>query len=497
MIVAAPSVSSPLEIERLPVRFGADQRLVITRSFFPGGEQRARNVVERVLQLTEVQVENLLDQVLAEFQHRHEDIVHDFDDHFGRAYLLLNGGRQALPLESLTVARRRLIGSYFTMEYSLAAAALFNPSIIAHPNQNHVPEGGLRFILSLRATGEGHISSIVFRTGVIEADGSVRMDPPSAISRQLRRILDQQYDRALFRRKLREMQQHEKVTEAVLGRLPDAFTFQQLEHACQQAQQAASVPLPEGALETVRWLAKENYELRIPQDVHISQVVIFPQSDNDQRGIEDLRMVAFREEDGSTVYYGTYTAFNGASILPQLMETKDLHRLSVHTLNGRCAQNKGMALFPRRLGGRYCMCGRVDGENLYLMYSSELHFWESAQLLRTPRHPWELMQMGNCGSPIETPAGWLLLTHGVGPMRKYCIGAMLLDLDDPSQVIGHLDQPLLVPSEDEREGYVPNVVYTCGALVHGPYLFVPYAMSDSSTGMVRMRLDALLERFAG
>ena len=249
--------------------------------------------------------------------------------------------------------------------------------------------------------------------------------------------------------------------------------------------------------ESMHWLARENYQLSLPDDADISEIVIFPQSENESMGIEDLRLVPFIDDDGSVTYYGTYTAYNGYRVLPQLMETTDFHTFRMHTLNGACVQNKGMAMFPRRINGHYCMCSRIDGENLYIMYSDIAAFWETAELLKAPQHPWEFMQIGNCGSPLETPAGWLLLTHGVGPMRRYCIGAMLLDRNDPLKVIGHLDEPLIMPTEEEREGYVPNVVYTCGALVHGDCLYMPYAMSDSATGFAIVELKSLLERLCG
>jgi predicted GH43/DUF377 family glycosyl hydrolase len=383
------------------------------------------------------------------------------------------------------------------MEYSIASAALFNPSIVEHPNQDHVREGGKRFMMSLRATGEGHISSIVFRTGVIQPDNSVTFDAPGPFHRRARQSPDQVYLKHLFRRKLHEMAINREAADAVVGRLPDQFTFAELEHAIEhvRANEGQILQLEE-TTEGIRWLARENYQLRLPDDADISEVVIFPQSDNESRGIEDLRMVRFEDDDGSVTYYGTYSAYNGYRVLPQLMETSDLLRIRIHTMNGACVQNKGMALFPRRIDGHYVMCSRIDGENLYIMYSDIAQFWETAELLQTPKHPWEFVQMGNCGAPLETPEGWLLLTHGVGPMRSYSIGAMLLDLHDPLKVIGHLDEPLIMPTEDEREGYTPNVVYTCGAMIHNQHLYIPYAMSDTSTGVAMVPLDSLLDRLS-
>jgi predicted GH43/DUF377 family glycosyl hydrolase len=283
--------------------------------------------------------------------------------------------------------------------------------------------------------------------------------------------------------------------DAVMKRLPDRFTLMGLEHAIDESlAKHPDVMQLEDTKEGIRWLARENYQLLLPEEADISQVVIFPQSDNERRGIEDLRMVRFVDDDGSVTYFGTYSAYDGYRVLPQIMETTDFRNLRIHTMNGACVQNKGMALFPRRINGHYVMCSRIDGENLYIMYSDIAQFWESAEMIRSPQHAWEFMQMGNCGSPLETPAGWLLLTHGVGPMRTYSIGAMLLDLEDPRKVIGHLDQPLLMPTEEEREGYVPNVVYTCGAIIHDEHLYMPYAMSDSAAGFAIVELEKLLER---
>jgi predicted GH43/DUF377 family glycosyl hydrolase len=485
------AAKSPLEVHRLPIRFEPQDDLVIALPFFHGGEARVQSIFRRVAELSDDDVERLLKLVSEKFTHRHAGIERVLEEHYDMAT------KMATMPDPVSVTRRRLIGSYFTMEYAIATAALFNPSIVPHPNQHRVPEGGLRFLMSLRATGEGHVSSIVFRTGIIQADQSVVVDPPRPQLRRLRLSPDQLYSKPLFRRKLGEMAIDQQAVDLVLSGLEDRFTILELERALAEArQQQPDLMKFEETLEGIRWLARENYQLRLPDDAHASQIVIFPQSDNENRGIEDLRMVRFVDDDGSVAYYGTYTAYNGYRALPQLMVTTDLHHVDVCTLNGACAQNKGMALFPRKIDGHYVMCSRIDGVNLYIMYSDLPQFWETAQLLRAPKHPWEFMQIGNCGSPIETPVGWLLLTHGVGPMRTYSIGAMLLDRDDPLKVIGHLDEPLLLPTEEEREGYTPNVVYTCGALVHGDYLYMPYAMSDTATGFAIVELKPLLERLS-
>lgn len=491
-MTSSSAVRSPIPVERLPIRLEANEDWVITLPFFHGGQARVRSVFSRIEQFTEVEVEALLQKVLASFAHRHHDFAAVLDEHYDRAAGLIDSRR------SLSRQRQRLIGSYFTMEYAIASAALFNPSIVPHPNQNGVPAGGLRFLMSLRATGEGHVSSIVFRTGLIHSDRRIEFYPPGPFPRRTRLSPDPFYVKDLFARKLREMAISWPAVELVMSCLPDRFTLTELELAISDTRRRNPEVLRlEETIEGIRWLARENYQLDLPEDAYISQMVIFPQSDNERRGIEDLRMVRFTDDDGSVTYYGTYSAYDGYRVLPQLMESSDLHHIRIHTLNGACAQNKGMALFPRRIDGHYVMCSRIDGVNLHLMYSDIVQFWETAQVLRTPMHPWEFMQIGNCGSPLETEAGWLLLTHGVGPMRTYSIGAMLLDRDDPLRVVGHLDEPLLMPIEEEREGYTPNVVYTCGALIHGDCLYLPYAMSDAATGFALVEVKPLLERLCG
>ncbi|MHB0957167.1 MAG: glycoside hydrolase family 130 protein [Pirellulaceae bacterium] len=479
----------PLTVTRLPVIFTSDIRRVITRFFDTGGEFRIRNVMQRVAQLSDNQVSSLLDLVFQRFRTRHSNIASVFEQHY-RSALSMLGSEDSLPRN-----RRMLIGSYFTMEYSIESAALFNPSIVRHHNQQNLPEGAVRFMMSLRATGEGHVSSIVFRTGVIYADRKIEMDPPSRFANPIRVFTDAQYDKRLFSHKLQDIGVPQAAIEAVLDRLDDSFTMTQLEQAIAAAREAAPEMLQaDDAVQSIRWLARSNYQLELPREAEASEVVIFPQTSNESRGIEDLRMVRFIEEDGAATYYGTCTAFDGYRVLPQLIETHDFHKMGVHTLNGARAQNKGLALFPRRVGGHYVMCSRVDGENLYLMYSDIIHFWETAELLQTPQQAWEFVQIGNCGSPLETPEGWLLLTHGVGPMRTYCIGAMLLDLEDPLKVIGVLDEPLITPTEKERDGYVPNVVYTCGAMLHNGDVYIPFATSDTATRFAAVSLERLLDR---
>ena len=478
-----------LKVRRLPVTFTSDIRRVITRFFDPGGEARIRSVVERVGGLSGGQVDRLLDEVLLKFRARHGNIAAVLDENYRTAMAMIGAS------DDFSQNRCLLIGSYLTAEYSIESAALFNPSIVPHRNQCDVPADAVRFIMSLRATGEGHVSSIVFRTGVITADHQVQIDPCGRLTRPIRVKPDREYEKTLFRRKLEDIGVPEGAVALVLDRLAESFTMAQLERAAAESREAASDKLQiEPALQDIRWLAHSNYQLDLPPEAEASEVVIFPHTSNEKHGIEDLRMVRFQDDDDSVTYYGTCTAFDGYRVLPQLIETRDFRSVGVHTINGACAQNKGMALFPRRIGGHYAMCSRIDGENLYIMFSDIVHFWESAELLRAPRYPWEFVQIGNCGSPLETPEGWLLLTHGVGPMRTYCIGAMLLDLNDPLRVIGCLDEPLITPTEKERDGYVPNVAYSCGAMIHNGRLYLPFATSDMITRIAMVSLDSLLNR---
>jgi predicted GH43/DUF377 family glycosyl hydrolase len=479
----------PLTVRRLPVTFSRDIRRVITRFFDPGGEARIRSIVERVGTLGEEQVNRLLEDVFLKFRTRHGNIVPMLDENYQTAMTMVGMS------DEVSKNRRLLIGSYLTAEYSIESAALFNPSMAPHHNQRNLPAGAVRFIMSLRATGEGHVSSIVFRSGVITADHQIQIDPGGRLARPIRVMPDKQYEKPLFRRKLDDIGVPDGAIALVLARLADSFTLAELEHAVTESREAAADKLQiEPALQDIRWLAHSNYQLSLPREADASEVVIFPHTSNEKHGIEDLRMVRFVDDDGTVTYFGTCSAFDGYRILPQLIETRDFLTVGVHTINGACAMNKGMALFPRRIDGHYVMCSRIDGENLYIMMSDIVSFWESAERLQAPRHPWEFVQIGNCGSPLETPEGWLMLTHGVGPMRTYCIGAMLLDLKDPLKVIGCLAEPLIVPTERERDGYVPNVAYSCGAMIHNGRLYLPFATSDMITRIAMVSLDPLLNR---
>lgn len=462
---------------------------VIIRPFIPGEVWRIKGIISRALALSEDQVASELELIHRDFEERHLD---------SETVLLRNLRKveEYLPKDdTLSHKRRVLIGALFSGEYSLESAALFNPSIVPHPDQKGVPKGGLRFIMSLRATGEGHISSIEFRTGNISPGGEITIVPVSRYVSEPEIVPNPRFKKEPFILKLREMGfENHHFTATVLRPLGDEFTLNELNQSIGTVRHNSTGPLLElhETLECIQWLAESNYELRFSEKLAMSERIIFPVSPNETNGIEDARFVRFVEDDGEVKYYATYTAYNGHSILPQLIETEDFLHFRILTLNGSAVQNKGMALFPRRINGRYAMLSRQDDENLFIMFSDRPHYWSDPKFILGPSELWNCVKIGNCGSPIETEAGWLVITHGVGPMRKYCIGAALLDLDDPTKVIGRLTQPLLSPEGEEREGYVPNVVYSCGSLVHGNDLILPFAISDRASAIATVSLEDLL-----
>ena len=478
---------SPIRLCRHEVTLLPESARVIIRPFVPSDVHRITTIIGRALALTEDEVVAELAAVRREFDSRHFDIEGLMLAHFAKVR------HHVFTQRRLTRERELLIGALFSGEYALESAAIFNPSIVPHPDQAGLSPGALRFIMSLRATGEGHVSSIVFRTGVVNPDDTVSLDTLPERLHRSQMLPDRQYVRGVFKRKLVEMGMNMALCSAAIDRLPERFTLDELRAAIgnikgDNAQQCDAVR------KTVLWLAESNYHIEVAPDARLDELAIFPMSPDESHGMEDLRLTRFVDDDGSITYHGTYTAYNGVRTLPMLLSTNDFRRIEFHSLNGKSALNKGMALFPRRINGRYVMCSRIDGESLFIATSDAMHFWESADLLIRPKHPWELMQIGNCGPPIETPRGWLLLTHGVGPMRTYSIGAIVLDLEDPRKVIGHLREPLLAPTDAEREGYVPNVVYTCGSLQHLDDLFIPFALADTSTSLAVVTVNALIDQ---
>jgi predicted GH43/DUF377 family glycosyl hydrolase len=478
-----------IHLKRTATILKPDQSRVLLRPFTPGDSQRVGGIVDRIMLLPEEQVGALVDGISAEFSQRHQDIRQVFLERFEQVHeLLLADGE-------ISEQRRLLIGSYFLAEYSLESAALFNPSIVPHPDQTGLPTGALRFILSLRATGEGHVSSITFRTGIIHPDRRIEVLTPTGFLTEPRQIPNLLYEKGLFARKLIELGLTRDFTRRVMNKLGESFALEELRASLQ----AEQFRLPDGMTQQDQdeaqgiWiLARSNYEVQFQPDQQLCERILFPATPSQRNGIEDARFVCFRNEDGTHVYYATFTAYDGRVVVPELVETSDFLHFRFITLNGPAAENKGMAMFPRKIGGLYAMLSRQDNENIYLMFSDDVHFWNERRLLLKPTFPWELVQMGNCGSPIETDAGWLVLSHGVGPMRKYCIGAFLLDRDDPAKVIGRLREPLLQPNRNERQGYVPNVVYTCGALLHNGELIIPYGLADHATGFATVPLAEVL-----
>lgn len=476
-----------MDVKRTNLFLRPNNSRVLFRPFQPADPQRTLKIIARIMAMTDDQVASMMSDVLEQFHGRHLRLLQFFEKRFEQVK------HHMLTDQPVSEKRRYLIGAYFSQEYSLESAALFNPSLVWHPDQTGVPSGARRFILSLRATGEGHLSSITFRSGMIDAQNTISLDKASRFVTMPDVEPNVAYAKHLFLRKLVELGLSNGFIERTFATLDESFTLVELQENIRIAlrQNRPRQQEWEPIAQSVLALARSNYEVRYQADQDLSERVIFPFAPSETNGIEDARFVQFQEED-RIVYYAPYTAFDGKVTLPQLLETEDFLRFKIATLNGPEVRNKGLALFPRKIHGQYAMLSRQDGENIFLMYSDMLHFWYTKEVLIKPTYPWEFVQVGNCGSPIETDAGWLVLSHGVGPMRKYSIGAFLLDLEDPTKVIGRLAEPLLSPNEAEREGYVPNVVYSCGAVVHGGELVIPYAMSDYASTFATIPLDNVL-----
>ena len=483
-----------ITVNRTAHRFLPDPRRVIAKPYLPGeetyapgGKSRVKQVMERILTLPEAEIGGILDRVLGDFSHRYRDFRQILEHNFQLVAHHLE--QHVRPSEE----RRVLIGAYFTHEYSIEAVALCNPSIVPAPDQSGLASGHQRFIMSVRAVGEGHLSSVEFRTGVIDDRCDLSFDPVSRYAITGRRT-SPVYDKQLFVSKLKELGANNRITSLVLDPLPERFTFDELERGLASLDEnRASHSISYETRKLIHILASSNYVVVYPRESDVSERVLSPAGPRETHGMEDARFVRFVHDDGSVVYYATYTAFDGFEILPQLIETKDFVSFRIATLNGAGARNKGMALFPRLIDGKYTMLSRGDRESQFLMQSDKVRFWSDPRMLWAPVRSWELIQIGNCGSPIETEAGWLVLTHGVGPMRRYVLGALLLGLEDPSHVIAHLPDPLMIAEEDERDGYVPNVLYSCGGMVHNDHLVLPFGFSDMGTGIALVRLPDLLD----
>ena len=470
-----------------------DPARVVSTLFLPGqellasGESRSVAVLDRVLGLSEAEVEERLARLSEAFGHRHRGLDATWDANFALMRHRLVGAAH------LTPGRRRLIGAYFTQEYAVEAAALFNPSMVPHPDQGGLPPGSTRFVMTVRAVGDGHLSSMELRTGVVDSRDVVTFDAPPSVG-VLPAVRSGEYSRATFEYQLDDLGGDRANSDFVLGALPPTFGRAELDRALGELRdQRLTRGSAVRTADRFEWIAGCSYHVEFPGGSAVGERVLMPHGPAEGRGLEDVRMVRFVGPDGAAEYLGTYTAFDGRDVSMQLLRTRDFAGFSAAPLSGPGARNKGLALFPRQVGGRYLAMSRADREDNSITTSADLLHWDEPVVVQRPEHAWELVQLGNCGSPVETEHGWVVLTHGVGPMRTYGIGALLLDLDDPTRVVGRLARPLLTPTADERDGYVPNVVYSCGAMLHGRTLVLPYGSSDTTTRVALVGLDALLE----
>jgi predicted GH43/DUF377 family glycosyl hydrolase len=490
------SAAAPLLARRCDQRLAPDPSRVITRLFVPGQEgfehqdSRASPVLDRFLALDDDDVQRCLDDVVARFAGRHRDLDGVLRLHADELSDRLD------PACVLSPARRLVLGATFTSEFAIEGAALCNPSMVAAPDQRDAPPGGLRVVMSVRAIGEGHRSSIGFRTGVVDADGVPTIDPPAQLA-TCGRIVDAPMDAAVFRGEVQRMRRGGDDVDFVLDSLGDRFSAADLEQRLDRlGHQLSTRSHGQRTITLMRAIAARTYGIRFDAGTELAERVLWPAMSAESNGMEDARFVRFVDDDGSVTYRATYTAYDGADISQQLLETTDFVEFTSSPLVGPATANKGFALFPRRIGGRYVALSRFDRETNAVAFSDDPRRWGSAIPCQAPSRPWEVLQIGNCGSPIETEAGWLVLTHGVGPMRTYRIGAILLDLDDPTRIVGQLADPLLSPEPDDRDGYVPNVVYSCGALVHGETLVLPHGIGDAAIGLATVHLPDLIAALA-
>lgn len=476
---------------RSPQRLTADKSRVITNLFVPGHEgfefreSRAGAVLRRVLALDEDHVRASIDDVMARFAGRHRDLVVTFGKHARELAERMDPGIE------LSEARMLLLGATFTNEIAIEGAALCNPSIVAHPDQTGATAGSLRLVMSVRGISEGHRSSIGFRTGTVDSAGVAIIDDPVPFA-TVGVTAPTMLDAAVFRHELVRARAAE-AAEHVLAGLGERFTRASLDEHLDwlHRHRVTRMRTPE-IIELIRSIADRAYAVEFASNTELSERVLWPAMAAESIGMEDARLVRFVEDDGSVVYHATYTAYSGSDISQQMLTTEDFRSFTSGPLVGDAAANKGLALFPRRIDGRFAALSRSDRESNSIAYSDDLSVWTTAAPCQRPEEPWETLQLGNCGPPLETEDGWLVLTHGVGPMRTYRIGAILLDRDDPTRMIGRLRSPLLSPAADEQDGYVPNVVYSCGALIHADTLVLPYGIGDGQIGIATVPVPALL-----
>ena len=480
-----------LTVQRKPVKVSPDSRRVIARFFF-NGEERAVELIKKVLQLTPEEVFALISHLLQDFSKRHRNITKKLHKNCERVkpQIIAAGGNP----DEMDDDLKLLIGSYFTHEYSIESAAFFNPSIIEDPDRSNLEEGQLRVIISFRAVGEGHVSSVVFRRAIIDRDNNITVIPAGNYIDEADRVRNAVYQKKLFIKKGEDEGINADFLRTVDEKLGDSFDYEQLKAILLEAISKTTDAETINEYNLILALSDSYRKITFSRDTDISDRVIFPISDLESKGIEDARFVKFTRENGSVIYYATYTAFDGRHIMPKLLKTTDFYVFKTSPLNGAGAKNKNLALFPRKINGKFAMLSRIDGWNNYIMYSDTINVWEDPIKIQSPAYPWEFVQIGNCGSPIETTEGWLVITHAVGSMRKYSIGGALLDLQNPEIEIGRLKEPLLSPNQDEREGYVPNVVYSCGSIIHNGELIIPYGLADHSSSFATVNLQMLLDR---
>jgi predicted GH43/DUF377 family glycosyl hydrolase len=529
LIFILNQIAMQVAVTRKKYIFSPDPSRIIAR-FLYVNDERSADIIRKVLAMPEKEVNIAMSQLLRGYSRRHRNISKIFEKHFAKMAPIFD--KIEVNEEDLTPAQKALIGSYFTMEYSIESAAFFNPSIVENPDQSETRPDETRVIFSFRATGEGHISSVVFRSGILDRNNNLTLEPVGKMLAEADVITRNSYDKKAFLEKLVEMQEKgnvispavldkhdEKKDQAnfippvivdkhdekqdnrnvispafILDKLGDNFTYGELMMNIDKARKDSELTEDQvKIINQMMWLASSHYEINFSIDSAISERVIFPISATEQKGIEDARFVKFTDDNGEITYYATYTAYDGMAIMPKLISTKDFYDFKILPINGEIAQNKGMALFPRKINGKYAMLCRIDGVNNYIAYSDSINIWREAKIIQRPKFPWELVQIGNAGSPIETEDGWLVITHAVGSMREYSLGASLYDLKNPEIEIGRLSNPLMVPNETEREGYVPNVIYSCGSMIHNEDLVIPYAMSDHSSSYATVDLRELLD----
>ncbi len=472
-----------MHVNRSNIQIKANPKRVIINFLDLGvntnNTSRVNRLLDTVMSIHENELCTIYEEIKKNFEFRHRNFEHYVKINFRKVQHLITNDALISEIKSL------VIGSYFSKEYSIQSAALFNPSIVEHPNQNGLNEGEKRFVLSLRSVGEGHISSIEFRSGIVDKDGTIKLDEETGYTSCSEKDLSKDYHKKNI---LKNTALLNDFDQSILEVFEDNFTY---DDYLEKKRSNSFSTFNKTTQEQLFHVLDTNYDVTTDGNAPICERVIFPNAIGESMGMEDVRFVAF-SENGKTQYIGTYTAYDGHKISPQLILTEDFVHFKARSMYGSAVSDKGMALFPEKINEKYVMIGRQGGENISIMYSDDLFIWNDYKVIMTPQDDWGYVQLGNCGSPLKTKHGWLLIIHAVGPMRKYVLGAILLDLEDPSKIIMKLNKPLLSPNENEREGYVPNVVYSCGSMIHEGNLILPYAMSDSASTFATINIEEII-----